>query len=475
MSESQQAFEEFVNKLSPNSETCHIPISLEGPIDLRSLDVPDHRPTELSFVDGGITELNNIPTTVRILRIDQNALTHLPAELKNLNICSCNNNKITEFNPDHFPKLEELYIADNELSGHLGNLPPNLTKLEIKNNLLVELDMQNSPNCTYISCRNNPGMERIMNVPISGVSDPTFVCDHNSWVDVSYMDDDQNSINPHTPVSPKSPGEPSDNMVVENTLDYYYMFKSRYENKRMDEIRVIQQLPIDVRDKKKMVRALPRKCVNCHKNGGTRFWRQNGTLRAECGAPANKQCKLNISIPLGTVADVPYLLKITKDDMNEKQENIMRLKMDTLFNYISETASAKKFKEELEMYQADEAMHNTYKEYEENVVRDPIREKIIKKKTSEIQHILKDVRKMIETYKETGDRIVLRDAVDKQIDELHVEIAALRHLKYPIMEMINHKQGVVQLIQKGYKLEKMDYTLVEPDISKMIIRSDFEF
>ena len=149
--------------------------------------------------------------------------------------------------------------------------------------------------------------------------------------------------------------------------------------------------------------------------------------------------------------------------------------MNTLFNYISETASAKKFNEELEMYQADEAMHNTYKEYEENVLRDPIREKIIKKKTGEIQHILKDVRKMIETYKESGDRIVLRDAVDKQIGELHVEIKALRDLKYPVMEMINHKHGVVQLIQKGYKLEKMDYTLVEPDISKMIIRSDFEF
>lgn len=475
MSESQQAFEEFVSKLSPNSETCHIPISLEGPIDLRSLDVPDYRPTELSFVDGAITELNNIPTTVRILRIDQNALTHLPAELKNLNICSCNNNKITELNPDHFPKLEELYIADNQLSGHLGNLPPNLTKLEIKNNNLIELDMRNSPNCTYISCRNNPGMERILNVPISGASESTFVCDYNSWVDVSYMDDDQDSIKPHTPVSSVSPGQPSDEMVVENTLDYYYKLKSRYEEQRLNDIYVIQQLPIDIRDKKKMVRSIPKKCVNCKKNGGTLFWRQNNTLHAECGAPANQQCKLNISIPLGVVTDVPYLLKITKDDMNEKQENIMRLKMDTLFKYISETASAKRFKEELEMYQADEAMHNTYKEYEDNVVRDPIREKIIKKKTGEIQHILKDVRKMIETYKETGDRIVLRDAVDKQIDELHVEIAALRHLKYPVMEMIHHKQGVVQLIQKGYELEKMDYTLVEPDISKIVIRSDIEF
>jgi hypothetical protein len=469
MSESQQAFEEFVNKLSPNIETCHIPISLEGPIDLRSLDVPDHRPTELSFVDGGITELNNIPTTVRILRIDQNALTHLPAELKNLNICVCNNNKITDFNPDHFPKLEELYIADNQLSGHLGNLPPNLTTLEIKNNYLVELDMQNSPNCTYISCRNNPGMERIMNVPASGVSDPAFVCDYNSWVTVSYMDEEQNSK------TSKTPGEPSDAMVIENTLDYYYKLKSRYENQRKDDLYVIQQMPIDVRDKKKMARAIPKKCVNCKKKGGTHFWRQNGTLRAECGAPANEKCKLNISIPLGTVADVPYLLKLTKDDMDEKQENIMRLKMDTLFNYISETASAKRFKEELEMYQADEAMHNTYKEYEENVIKDPIREKLIKKKTSEIQHILKDVRKMIETYKESGDRTVLRDAVDKQIGELHVEIQALRHLKYPVMEMIHHKQGVVQLIQKSYNLDKMDYTLLEPDISKMIIRSDIEF
>ena len=88
MSESQKAFEEIISKMPPNSSKCHIPISLEGAIDLRTLDVQDRRPIELSFVEGGITELVNVPATVRILRIDQNALRHLPAELKDLHICS---------------------------------------------------------------------------------------------------------------------------------------------------------------------------------------------------------------------------------------------------------------------------------------------------------------------------------------------------------------------------------------------------
>lgn len=468
MSESQKAFEEIISKMPPNSSKCHIPISLEGAIDLRTLDVQDRRPIELSFVEGGITELVNVPATVRILRIDQNALSHLPAELKDLNICSCNNNQITDLNPDHFQKLEELYICNNQLSGHLGNLPPNLKILEIEHNYLVELDMGNSPDCIRISCRHNPNMERIMNVSAFGAGNPQFMCDHNSWVEVSYIDGDA------TIEKSKSPSNPSDEMVVENTLDYYYKLKSLYEKERNEKMYVIFQLPIDIRDKKKMVREIIKKCVNCKKKGGTRFWRQNNTLRAECAVPNNEHCKLNISIPLGIVSDIGYLLKITKDDMNEKQENIMRLKMDTLFNYVSETASAKRFKEELEMYQADEAMHNAYKEYEENVVKDPIREQIIRKKTNDIHRLLKEVRKMIETYKETGDRTVLRDAVDKQIDELHVEIQALRELKYPVMEIVNHKHGICQLVQKGYKMEKMDYKLAEPDMSKVIIRSDVE-
>ena len=138
--------------------------------------------------------------------------------------------------------------------------------------------------------------------------------------------------------------------------------------------------------------------------------------------------------------------------------------MDTLFNYMTEAQSAKQFKQDLEMYQGDEAMYNTYKEYEENVVRDPVRERLIKKKTQEIYKLLHDVRKMMEEYNKSGDKQVLHDAVEKQVSELHTEIEMLRTLKYPVMEMVNDGdvESIKHLHQMQYKPEMLDYAIRKP-------------
>jgi hypothetical protein len=470
LSPSQIIFEEIISKIPQNTRKYHIPANLHGPIDLRTLDVQDRRPIEISFSNGGITELLNAPVSIRILRIDNNQLNSLPVELKDLNVCSCNNNKITNLNSSYFQNLEELHINNNQISGHLGNLPPNLKIFKIDGNKIEELDMQNASKCTDISCRNNSNLKRIINIKEEQAGTNGFVCNHDPNVEISYIEDDSNDD-----FIGGSKSFINNNEAVENSLDYYYKLKNRYENERAEKVKAIVRMPIEMRNKKKMVRAIKRKCINCGKDGGTTFWRQNDVLRAQCSAakPGDK-CELNLNVPVGFYSNIYYLLKITKEDMDEKQENIMRLKMDTLFNYITETASSKRFKKELETYQSDEAMMHTYKEYEENMVRDPVRERLTQKKSHEIQRILKDVRKMMETYNETGDKRVLRDAVEKQANELLAEIDALRDLQYPIMEMMVNADGERVLYQSKYKLENLDYKLVAPDVSETVIRTNID-
>jgi hypothetical protein len=148
--------------------------------------------------------------------------------------------------------------------------------------------------------------------------------------------------------------------------------------------------------------------------------------------------------------------------MQEKRANIIRLKMDTLFNYVTETESAKRFKKDLETYQGDEAMFNTYKDYSENMTNDPVRMRLIKKKSHEIYGVLRDVRRMMEEYDKTGDKQVLYDAVEKQVNELRTEIDALRTLKYPVMEMVADLDGVQHLRQSEYNPDLLDYPLLKP-------------
>jgi hypothetical protein len=221
----------------------------------------------------------------------------------------------------------------------------------------------------------------------------------------------------------------------------------------------IVKMPISLKKKKKMVRAIPNKCVECGGKGGTHFWRENDVLRAVC--EATPKCDLNLRVNAGFYANINYLMDVTQDDMQEKRANIIRLKMDTLFNYMTESESAKRFKQDLETYQSDDAMFNTYKDYAENMANDPVKARLVKKKTQEIYRVLHEVRQMLEEYNKTGDKMVLNDAVEKQVKELHTEIDALRNLKYPVVEMVDDPDvdGVKYLRQTHYNPDLLDYPL----------------
>ena len=440
----QPKIDSYINGMPVKAKEYLLP-SAGGPIDLEVFDMEGRAPTIITCERGEITHLLNIPKSTHVLNIDNNAVDNLPQDgVRQLKILSCEGNKLTRFDASNFVSLEELYLSGNQIS-ELTNLPATLKTLEINNNPnLFFLDLGNATELKKISCVGNPSLRKIVNVCQADKSG--FVFKHDPHVEIEYVE--KCTTKRATAAD-----------AQEHTIHEYYAIKSKYEAMRTKELRSIVAMPVSTKNKKKLVRAIPKKCVNCGKTGGTEFWRKDDVLHAECAA--TPKCELKMKVPVGFYANVRDLMQITHEDMQEKRANIIRIKMDTLFNYMTEAQSAKQFKQDLEMYQGDEAMYNTYKEYEENVVRDPVRERLIKKKTQEIYKLLHDVRKMMEEYNKNGDKQVLHDAVEKQVSELHTEIEMLRTLKYPVMEMVNDGdvESIKHLHQMQYKPEMLDYAL----------------
>lgn len=438
--------DEFIGKI-PVEKTEYIFPSLSGPVDLSIIEVQGRAPTVLRFKQGEITHLLNLPQSVRALYIDQNKLEELPQNgARNLKILSCNNNRISRMDTGNFSNLEELYLNYNRIA-ELTELPSTLKVLEIKNNEeLQTLDLGNAPVLKQISCTNNLLLRKITSVCQADLAGFSLNYDRDNGVTVEYIDACAKSHIKST-------------VTNNGTIDEYYQLKRKYQMMRKRSVNDIVKMPISIKQKKKMVRSIPNKCVECGGNGGTHFWRENDMLRAVC--EATSKCDLNLRVNAGFYANINYLMDITQDDMQEKRSNIIRLKMDTLFNYITETESAKRFKQDLETYQSDDAMLNTYKEYLENMMNDPVKERLVKKKTHELHRILREVRQMLDEYNKTGNKMVLTDAVAKQINELYTEIGALRNLKYPVMEMVEDPDmdGVKCLRQTHYNPDLLDYPL----------------
>ena len=449
----QQMIDEFISKLPADKDEYVMP-SVSGPVDLSIIEAQGRAPTTIRFQRGEITHLFNLPQSVRALYIDQNNFSELPQDgMRDLKILSCNNNHISRFDAGNFSNLEELYLNKNDI-GQLTELPPTLKVLEINNNYELRiLDLRSAPELKTVSCTSCSNLQQITGVCQADSAGFKLNYDRaGAGVHVEYIDS-------CTSASAKSKSRSNSADEIRITVDEYYQLKRKYQMMRKRNVDDIVKMPISLKQKKKMVRAIPNKCVECGGKGGTHFWRENDVLRAVC--EATPKCDLNMRVNAGFYANINYLMDVTQDDMQEKRANIIRLKMDTLFSYVTESESAKRFKQDLETYQSDDAMFNTYKDYEENMVNDPVKARLVKKKTQEIYRVLREVRQMLEEYNKTGDKMVLSDAVAKQVNELHAEIDALRNLKYPVMEMVDDPDmsGVKHLRQTHYNPDLLDYPL----------------
>ena len=447
----QQMIDDFISNLPADADEYLLP-SVSGPVDLGIIEKQGRTPTVLRFKRGEITHLLNFPQSVRALYIDRNELEELPQEgVRNLKILSCNNNHISRVDTENFSNLEELYLNHNDIV-ELYDLPSTLKVLEIDDNYELQfLDLGSAPNLKRIMCVHVSNLRKISN--FCQMKNKGLALDTDMHVEIEYVDE----CTKVTKTTANRERTAAANMV---SIDEYYELKNKYHMMRKRSIADIVKMPGTLKYKRRMARAIPKKCVKCGGIGGTHFWRESDVLRAVC--EASPKCDLNMAVNAGFYSNIHYLMDITQDDMQEKRANIIRLKMDTLFNYVTETESAKRFKKDLETYQGDEAMFNTYKDYAENMTSDPVRMRLIKKKSHEIYGVLRDVRRMMEEYDKTGDKQVLHDAVEKQVNELRAEIDALRTLKYPVMEMVADLDGVQHLRQSEYNPDLLDYPLLKP-------------
>ena len=260
---SQTTFDNYVSGM-PHSETEYsFNENLEGPIDLSIFETEKRNPIILNFAEGSITHLLNVPNSIRVLQIHNNLLDALPL-LRDLKMIGCNNNRITKFESENYDNLEELRINSNQLI-ELVDLPPKLKVLDVDNNTeLTTLDLGNAPDLMNVSCVHNKKLRKITNV--CQEKNHGFVFNHDSNVNIKYIE--------KCSKKEKKVADDSED-AIENTLDYYYRLKNKYEKERSTKVHSIVAMPIPKKDKKKLLRGIPKKCVNCCKPGGTLFWRES--------------------------------------------------------------------------------------------------------------------------------------------------------------------------------------------------------
>lgn len=425
---------------------CYINKPLSGDIDTSELK--GRGISELWFSKGGITSLNGLPDGLKRLVVRENQLNSLPIhELPNLVILDAESNNIEDENLEPLLNLSHLNLAKNRLR-QVRDLPPKLIEANFDYNPdLNSVDLENAKSCKKMSCR--------------GTKTITIHCANN---ECNIITDDGARI--RRGGGPKKAVKASETIAYpdpEEAFDKYYQLKSDYEDsikKAIRKIKGAEKMPKQERIKK--ARQYMPKCVSCDRNGGTHFDRSmDKVLTARCAVKSNP-CELHIEIKLGDDMEPRETIDYFEQYIAKIKDNIIRLKLDTLFNYVTEHESVDKFTK-LSGNLNNPALTkqlSEYKHFFENQMNNPETNQTIRTVTERIYERLADVHRILDEYHQNSENKRLMKDIGRILAEIDMDTKMLRRLNYPIMEMIEDRDGYQVLRQKSYDLQ----SYVEPEV-----------
>jgi hypothetical protein len=451
----QNTLFDFLEKLLPTSTEIRVDVPLFGDVDLEILQKCNFKDVDrLLFSAGSITSIKNVPK-LKELRVAKNLLLSIP-EMKHVEIVDLAENGIKQADLSAAVDLKELYLSRNPLV-EITALPSSLEVLQVEYCRLTALHLSGGlDHLRTVHCSGNPGLV-VHNLPES-------VKDFHMDPTAELMDEVRERTRQNL-------GNTRVNVDYADCLKAYFQKKRAYEHEaRMQRTRLFERVQRNPRTYKALLEKMkPPPCVVCKQAGGMKFSCADRTYEAKC--MAKNPCTFHIKFYAGIFDNLSDTIETLRDGTEEKREKIIKLKMDSLFNYLSEEATAKLFKQAYTEYQTSANMATTYKKIYDDLHFSEERETKIAELTYKIATIKQEIEtKRKELTEGTTDlsvatnHAIYKDMIAIHQKELAVEIQNLRRLKFPSMHIYqpNENEEYYVLDQQRTTFADMDFTMDEP-------------
>jgi hypothetical protein len=426
----QEILSSFLEKKKTNTVELNFTDSMEGKVNLAILAEKGFIHLEiLRFSPGNITSLTNLPPNLKKLIIPDNLLDSidLPDAIEYVDLA--HNAFKGEFDFGRNELLKYVRVSYNQITS-LENLSTNLEEIYCDHNLLRSLQLKNTPKLRILHCDYNPKLI-LHDIPDTLVE---------SRLPEKRVQQTKNAVSTKEYL---------------DSLRKYFTMKTKYDNTLLAMKKI-------AKDKKRTLKSLP-PCIGCSRAVGMVFSGKDQKYAVYCG-DSIKPCDWKLVIYRGDHYSFVDTLMEMRDNLEETKQNIIRQKMDTLFEYITEQKSASLFKNQLSFLTTNTEMVEKYHQDYLRIYFSEEKREIMELKKKNIQQLLLE----LQEHLVEGD---MEEIVRIQHERIQPIAKYIQSLQYPLMEM-NFEKDIQEwtLDQKEMLLTDLEINHGEPVSVKTVVK-----
>jgi hypothetical protein len=388
----------------------------------------------IRFNPGTITQLRDIPpSVVRIFAAHNhiNTLDNFPEHVEHLVLTDNKLSGIIDLS--NFSMLKYVDISDNHITGFsnhqstlsadANSLPSTLYHLLASGNQIRRVNLSATPLLQTLDLWLNPS--------------PLVIDAPDTIVAIKLPDTAQHKTSSTEKTADIEPPQKISQVAYKDALIDFYKQRGAY----FDELAQYR----------KRGGSLPN-CPGCGRAVGMHFSSLNQKHKALCGG--SPPCNWNLTIHRGDFHPVRQVMQEMLQTLESTRNHIIRQKMDTLFEYISEEKSVELFEQHMSFYKSATELASKYTRLYESAYFDVNKANIIQQKLKKMQYLVAQTKEQIaiEQWAEVA-RI--------QVEEIAPIARFIYMLQYELNERIFDEDQTAWIIQSQVALSRTEVNVGE--------------
>lgn len=259
---------------------------------------------------------------------------------------------------------------------------------------------------------------------------------------------------------------------INDAIHGYYSFKEKYNSalekrrQRLINDPVINWKSLSAQQKARRLAIIKPACIVCKQEGGSIFTETDGKLKAICGN-ISQPCGFHIEVSRGKYISLETLMNESLEEVRATKDEIIRMKLDLLFQFISEDELLEQFDAVQHKLQEQLKMYTEFRTHYLSVTDNDDAQKDMLTQTRVISERVAQIKEFMTEFKESEwkNRSIIDDILVLYQQDIEPAFMKLRETKYVYSQVEtteNAEGALVQMYNDGeFYLSQKKYSYHE--------------